>query len=65
MITSPIASPALEESYENYNQNQHRFRIDTLRSKQDGRHFADDIFKRIFFIEHVWSSIEISLKFFP
>ena len=39
--------------------------INTLRPRQNGRHIADDIFKRIFFNENVWSSIEISLKFVP
>ena len=39
--------------------------INTLRLRQDGRHFADDIFKRIFPNENVWISIDISLKFIP
>ena len=37
----------------------------TLGPRQDGRHFADDIFKRIFLNENVWISIHISLKFNP
>ena len=36
---------------------------DSLRPRQNGRHFADDILKRIFFNENVWISIKISLKF--
>ena len=39
--------------------------IYTLRPRQNGRHFADDIFKRIFFNEKGWISIKISLKFVP
>ena len=39
--------------------------LKTLRPRQNGRHFADDIFKRIFFNENVWISIKISLKFVP
>ena len=39
--------------------------INKLRPRQNGRHFADAIFKRIFFNENVWISIEISLKFVP
>ena len=35
----------------------------TLRSRQNGRRFADDTFKRIFLNENV--SIKISLKFVP
>ena len=37
--------------------------INTLRPIQNGRHFADDIFKCISLNENVWISIEISLKF--
>ena len=36
--------------------------INTLRPRQNGRHFPDDIFKCIFLNENVWISIEISLK---
>ena len=39
--------------------------INTLRPRQDGRHFPDDIFKCIFFNENVNTSIKISLKFVP
>ena len=39
--------------------------INTLRPRQNGRHFADNIFKRIFLNVDVWISIEISLKFVP
>ena len=39
--------------------------LNTLRPRQNGRHFADDMFKCIFLNENVWIPIEISLKFFP
>ena len=39
--------------------------FNTLRPRQNGRHFAEDIFKCLFFNENVWISIEISLKFVP
>ena len=39
--------------------------LNTLRPKQNNRHFADDIFKCIFLNENVWISINISLKFIP
>ena len=42
-----------------------RYKFNTLRPRQNGRHFADDIFKLIFLNENVWISIEISLKFDP
>ena len=39
--------------------------VNTLRPRQDGRHFPDDIFKCIFLNENMWISIKISLKFLP
>ena len=39
--------------------------FNTLRRRQNGRHFADDTFKRIFLNENVEISIKISLKFVP
>ena len=39
--------------------------VNTLRPRQNGRHFPDDILKMIFFNKNVWISIEISLKFVP
>ena len=39
--------------------------INSLRPRQNGRHFADDIFKYIFLNENVWTPIKISLKFVP
>ena len=41
------------------------FPINTLRPRQNGRHFPDDIFRCIFFNENVSISIMISLKFVP
>ena len=35
--------------------------INTLRPKQNGRHFADDIFKWIFLNENIWIPIIISM----
>ena len=39
--------------------------LNTLRPKQNGRHFTDDIFTCIFLNENVWIPIEISPKFVP
>ena len=39
--------------------------INTLRPRQNGRYFADDIFKCIFLIQNVWIPIKISLTFVP
>ena len=37
--------------------------FNTLRPRQDGRHFAEDLLKFISLNEYVWISIETSLKF--
>ena len=39
--------------------------FNTLRPKQNGRHFPDDSSNCIFLNENAWISIEISLKFVP
>ena len=39
--------------------------FNSLRPRQNERHFADDIFKCIFLNENVWIPIKISLKFVP
>ena len=39
--------------------------INTLKPRQNGRHFADDIFKCIFLNENACISIKIPLKFVP
>ena len=44
--------------------NEHIY-VNTLRPRQNGRHFADDTFKRIFLNENVRISIKIPLKFVP
>ena len=50
----------------NYGSTQNRRTgLNTLRPRQNGRHFADDTFKRIFMNENARLSIIISLKFVP
>ena len=39
--------------------------FNTLRPRQTGCHFADDVFKGIFLNENVWILLQISLKFVP
>ena len=39
--------------------------LNTLRPRQNGRHFADGIFKCIFLNENVWIPLKISLTFVP
>ena len=39
--------------------------LNTLRPRQNGCHFVDDIFKRIFLNENILIPIKISLKFVP
>ena len=43
----------------------HFHTFNTFRPRQNGRHFADDIFKHIFMNENIWIPIKISLKFLP
>ena len=40
-------------------------KLNTLRPRRKGHHFADDILKCIFYSENIWISIKISLKFVP
>ena len=40
-------------------------KLNTLRPRQNGRRFADDIFKWTFLNENIWCFIKISLKFVP
>ena len=39
--------------------------FNTLRPRQNGHHFPDDVFKCIFLNENVWISLQISLKLVP
>ena len=39
--------------------------FNTLKPRQNGRHFPDDAFKCISLNENVWISLKISLKFVP
>ena len=39
--------------------------VNSLRPRQNGRHFADNVFKCNFLNENVWIPIKISLKFVP
>ena len=48
-----------------YHSGKYRFQLNSLRPRQNGRHFADDIFKCIFLIENVLIPVKISLKFVP
>ena len=41
------------------------YTLTTFRPRRNEQHFADDIFKRIFFNENIWISINIALKFVP
>ena len=39
--------------------------LNTLRPRQNGRHFPDEIFRCIFFNENIWIAINISPSFVP
>ena len=55
--------PSLRET--SWTTSKSSYGINTLRPRQNGRLFPDDIFKWIFLNENVWISINISLKFVP
>ena len=42
-----------------------QYKVNTLRSRQNGHHFPVDTSKYIFFNVNIWISIKISLKFAP
>ena len=48
-----------------WNGNQSVWDINSLKPRQDGRHFPDDIFKCILLNENVSIAIKMSLKFVP
>ena len=50
----PLVRPGFEAGH---------FNVNSLRPRPNRRHFADDIFKWIFFNENIWILIKISLKF--
>ena len=54
----------MQEHRQSWQQFEYVF-INTLGLRQNGRHFADNIFKCIFLNENVWISIKISLEFVP
>ena len=43
----------------------HNYNFNTLRPRQNGRHFPDAIFQWIFLNENIWISHKIPLKFVP
>ena len=55
-----LGEPAIWDLEQEYD-----FMFNTLRPRQDGRHFSDEIFKCIIVNENAWILIKISLKFVP
>ena len=56
---------SLKQSNDNRSINTLELGFNTLRPRQNGCHFPDNIFKCIFLIENVWISVKISRKFVP
>ena len=56
---------AIQSSPKGPNNVLYRIVFNTLRPRQNGRHFPDDIFKCIFLNEHIWITMKFSLKFVP
>ena len=63
VLNWPLVVETSKQIFTKHNLNHHN--INTLRPRQNGHHFADDIFKYIFLNEDVRISVNISLKFAP
>ena len=62
----PVPSQLWEMIYTHVLMNKNKFsttQVNTWRPRQNGRHFADAIFRCIFLNENVWTPVKISLKF--
>ena len=62
--SSPNTPTACEDEIWGVHHHDHG-QVITLRPRQNGRYFADDIFKCIFLNENAWILLKISLKFVP
>ena len=65
MVTIPVIPPQYWNGADSWNAYGRQGPFNSLRSIQNGRHFADDVFKSNFLNENVLISIKISLKFVP
>ena len=66
VVTRSGIRPPCSSHSTNYKFRHDVFKLfNTLRPRQNGRHFADDTLKCIFANENVWIPIKISLKFVP
>ena len=72
LFHSPYAQPRWQLLHSPYDRKTNglclascRWSFNTLRPRQDGRHFSDGIFKCVFLNGNVLISIKISLKFVP
>ena len=63
--SGPSSLMSFSISLENWFWNVFVVAFNTLRPRQNGRHFPDDIFKYISLNENVWIPMKISLKFVP
>ena len=61
----PSSPPTIDDEDINPELTKHESHLNTLRPRQNGRHFADDTFKQIFLNENIRISLKISLKFVP
>ena len=61
----PTAHASSTKPFSKFDAKWKKLRVNTSRPRQNGRHFADDTFKRIFLNENVRISIKTSLKFLP
>ena len=65
VIDNTLIIVPLSTLFVQYSINSYILTVNTLRSRQNGFRFPDDIFKCIFWNENIGISIKISLKFVP
>ena len=64
-ITVMVQSPRVITIQLNLSVSSAKWWFNTLRPRQNGRDFSDDIFRRFFLNKNIWIPIKISLKFVP
>ena len=64
ILSQKLKAPEESRSHNNAtSQDSYTNALNSLRQRQNSRHFPDDIFKCVFLNENVWISIKIPLKF--
>ena len=65
LVNSTIVEICMPHKEDTFIGLEDHYQLNTLRPRQNGRHFSDDIFKCNLLNENAWIAIKISLKFVP